>query len=251
MSDAKLISSGSPFEKTYGYSRAVVSGDEVHIAGTTGYDYATMAMPDDVAEQTRNIYATFADVMKEAGGDLADIVRLRTFVTDAAYCEAVLKVQGEVFGAIRPAATIVVVSALLRAGNEGRDRGRRAARRAEVIARALSGGFLHPQRAPAGRRDVAVDELARIGGDELNAAVALVAVLRRGLILDRGLRQFRLRLAAREREQRRRARGGDQDGAAADARFLVSLTHERLLRRRDHLARRGSPPPANRSACLE
>jgi len=108
------ISSGSPFETHYGYSRAVVSGDEVHISGTTGYDYAKMTMPDDVAEQTRNIYATFAEVMKEAGGELADIVRLRTFVADAADCEAVLKVQGEVFGAIRPAATIVVVSALLK-----------------------------------------------------------------------------------------------------------------------------------------
>ena len=114
MSDRKLISSGSPFEKTYGYSRAVICGDEVLIAGTAGYDYAKMAMPEDVAEQTRNIYATIAEVLKEAGGALADIVRLRTFVTDAAYCEAVLKVQGEVFGAIRPAATIVVVQALLK-----------------------------------------------------------------------------------------------------------------------------------------
>jgi enamine deaminase RidA (YjgF/YER057c/UK114 family) len=66
MSDRKLISSGSPFEKANGYSRAVVVGDEIHIAGTTGYDYAKMAMPDDVAEQTRNIYATFTKVMKEA-----------------------------------------------------------------------------------------------------------------------------------------------------------------------------------------
>jgi len=114
MNDRKLISSGSPFEKAYAYSRAVVSGDEVHIAGTTGYDYARMAMPDDVAEQTRNIYATFAAVMKESGGGLADIVRLRTFVTDSAYFDAVLKVQGEVFGAIRPAATMMVVSALLK-----------------------------------------------------------------------------------------------------------------------------------------
>ena len=114
MSDRKLISSGSPFEKTFGYSRAVVSGDEVHIAGTTGYDYAKMAMPDDVAEQTRNIYSTFAKVMKEAGGGLADIVRLRTFVTDGAYFDAVLKVQGEAFGAIRPAATIMVVTGLLK-----------------------------------------------------------------------------------------------------------------------------------------
>jgi enamine deaminase RidA (YjgF/YER057c/UK114 family) len=71
-------------------------------------------MPDDVAEQTRNIYATFARAMKEAGGELADIVRLRTFVTRAADCEAVLRVRGEVFGAIRPAATIVVVKALLK-----------------------------------------------------------------------------------------------------------------------------------------
>jgi enamine deaminase RidA (YjgF/YER057c/UK114 family) len=114
MSDRKLISSGSPFERLYGYSRAIVSGDEVHIAGTTGYDYVRMVMPDDVAEQTRNIYSTFATVLKEAGGSLADIVRLRTFVTDAAHCEAVLKAQGEVFGAIRPAAAIVVVSALLK-----------------------------------------------------------------------------------------------------------------------------------------
>jgi enamine deaminase RidA (YjgF/YER057c/UK114 family) len=112
--DRHPISSGSPFERVYGYSRAYVYGDEVVIAGTTGYDYAKMTMPDDIAEQTRNIYATFAEVMKEAGGEVADIVRLRTFVTDAAYCEPVLKVQGEVFAAIRPAATIVVVSALLK-----------------------------------------------------------------------------------------------------------------------------------------
>jgi enamine deaminase RidA (YjgF/YER057c/UK114 family) len=56
----------------------VTGGDEVHIAGTTGYDYATMAMPDDPAEQTRNIYATFAAVLRDVGGSLADIVRLRT-----------------------------------------------------------------------------------------------------------------------------------------------------------------------------
>ena len=127
MSPARLISSGSPFEKTYGYSRAVVWGDEVHIAGTTGYDYAKMTMPDDVAEQTRNIYATFAKVMGEAGGELADIVRLRTFVTDAAYGEAVLKVQGEVFGAIRPGGDDRRRPGAVEPGNEGRDRGRRAA----------------------------------------------------------------------------------------------------------------------------
>jgi enamine deaminase RidA (YjgF/YER057c/UK114 family) len=114
MRERRLISSGSPFEKTYGYSRAVVFGDEVHISGSTGYDYATMTMPADVARQTQNIYGTLQEVMREAGGALADIVRLRTFVTDAAYCEPVLEVQGQVFGEVRPAATIVVVSALLK-----------------------------------------------------------------------------------------------------------------------------------------
>ena len=110
----RLISSGSPFERAYGYSRAIVSGDEVHVSGTTGYDYAAMTMPDDPAEQARNIYATFAEVLKEAGAELSDVVRLRTYVTDAAFSEPVLKVQGEVMGDIRPAATIVVVAGLLR-----------------------------------------------------------------------------------------------------------------------------------------
>ena len=109
-----MISSGSPFELTSGYSRAVVLGDEIHISGTTGYDYATMMMPDDPAAQARNIYATFAEVLKDAGGELADIVRLRTYVTDVAFCEPVLKVQGEAFGDIRPAATIVIVTGLLK-----------------------------------------------------------------------------------------------------------------------------------------
>lgn len=110
----RLISSGSPFEKSFGYSRAVVDGGFVFISGTTGYDYATMKMPEDVADQARNIARTFAAVLAEAGAGLADIVRLQTFVTSPDYCEPALKVQGEVFGDIRPAASIYVVSALLR-----------------------------------------------------------------------------------------------------------------------------------------
>ena len=73
-----------------------------------------MTMPDDPAEQARNIYATFAEVLREADAELTDIVRLRTYVADPSFCEPVLKVQGEVFGEIRPAATIVVVAALLK-----------------------------------------------------------------------------------------------------------------------------------------
>jgi enamine deaminase RidA (YjgF/YER057c/UK114 family) len=133
--DRRLVSSGSPFERTYGYSRAVVSGDEVHIAGTTAYHYATTSMPNDPAEQTRNIYATFATVLKDAGGGLSDIVRLRTYVTDAADCKPALKVQGAVFGSLRPAGTIVVVSVPSETGNESRDRGGRAPEPAGLICR--------------------------------------------------------------------------------------------------------------------
>jgi len=114
MPERRLISSGSPFETAFGYSRAVVDGDTVFVSGTTGYDYATMTMPEDVADQARNIARTFAAVLAEAGGGLADIVRLQTFVTSPAYCEPVLRVAGEIYGNIRPAAAIYVVASLLR-----------------------------------------------------------------------------------------------------------------------------------------
>src|SRR5579863_10128387 len=114
MAARRLISSGSPFEAAFGYSRAVLDGDDVFVSGTTGYDYATMTMPDDVADQARNIARTFAAALAEAGASLADIVRLRTFVTRPEYCEPVLRVAGEVYGDIRPAASIYVVAALLR-----------------------------------------------------------------------------------------------------------------------------------------
>src|SRR5271166_3570145 len=100
---------------------------------------------------------------------------------------------------------------------------------AEAAAPSSGGGLLDPQSAPARRRDVAVDHLARIGGDEEVAAVTLVALLRIGLILDRGLRHFRFSVAAHQREEGRRPGGGDEDGAAADAGIVASLTHERLL----------------------
>jgi enamine deaminase RidA (YjgF/YER057c/UK114 family) len=110
----RLISTGSPFEKAYGYSRAVIDGDLVFVAGTTGYDYATMTIPDDVAEQARNIFRTFASVLKEAGSSMSRIVRLQTFVTDASFCVPVQTVCGEVLGEIRPAAGIYVISGLLK-----------------------------------------------------------------------------------------------------------------------------------------
>ena len=110
----RLISTGSPFEKAYGYSRAVIDGGLVFVSGTTGYDYATMLMPGDPAEQTRNIFRTIEAVLKEAGSSLEQITRCQYFVTDRAFCEPVLKVCGEVLGAIGPAAAIYVVSGLLK-----------------------------------------------------------------------------------------------------------------------------------------
>ena len=104
----RLISTGSEFEKTFGYSRAVVQGDWCFVSGTTGYDYSNMAMPAEVAQQTRNCLATIAEVLEEAGFLMAEVVRARYFVTDASFADQVMPVLGEAFGEIRPAATMVV-----------------------------------------------------------------------------------------------------------------------------------------------
>ena len=108
----RLISSGSPFEKIAGYSRAVVDGDMCFVAGTTGSDPATKIMPDDVSEQTRNCFKIIANALKDGGFEMADVVRATYYVTDAKEFDAVFAVCGEQFGDIRPAATILAVSAL-------------------------------------------------------------------------------------------------------------------------------------------
>jgi enamine deaminase RidA (YjgF/YER057c/UK114 family) len=110
----RLISTGSPFEKTAGYSRAVIDGDFAFLAGTTGYDYATMTMPIDVTSQTRNCFKTIEATLKEAGFALADVVRATYYIVDPADADAVLAVCGDVFRDIRPAAAILVVTGLLR-----------------------------------------------------------------------------------------------------------------------------------------
>jgi enamine deaminase RidA (YjgF/YER057c/UK114 family) len=110
----RLISTGSPFEKTAGYSRAVIDGDFAFVAGTTGYDYATMTMPADITSQTRNCFKTIEATLKDGGFAMADIVRATYYVTDGKDAEAVLAVCGEVLGDIRPAATILVVAGLYR-----------------------------------------------------------------------------------------------------------------------------------------
>jgi enamine deaminase RidA (YjgF/YER057c/UK114 family) len=110
----RLISTGSPFEKAAGFSRAVIDGDFAFVAGTTGYDYASMVMPSDVMGQTRNCFKTIEAALKDGGFALADIVRATYYVIDAADADAVLAVCGERLGDIRPAATLLVVAGLLK-----------------------------------------------------------------------------------------------------------------------------------------
>lgn len=105
---AKLISTGSPFEKTMGYSRALVKGPWCFVSGVTGYDYATMVMPESVADQARNCFATIAWALDQGGFAMADIVRVQYTVTEAGLVEALVPVLGEHLGAIRPAATMVI-----------------------------------------------------------------------------------------------------------------------------------------------
>ncbi len=102
------ISTGSPYEATFGYSRAVVDGDTIHVSGTTGYDYARMDMPEDAGEQASNALATIESVLIEAGSSLRDVVRVRYCLADRAYEDAVAAVAGRVFADIRPAATMVI-----------------------------------------------------------------------------------------------------------------------------------------------
>ena len=104
----KLISTGSPFEKSAGYSRAVVQGDWCFVAGTTGYDYATMTMPQSVGDQAANALKTIAKALEDAGFTMADVVRATYYITESDHAEAVFAVTGPVFGEIRPAATMIV-----------------------------------------------------------------------------------------------------------------------------------------------
>ena len=103
----RLISTGSPFERTAGYSRAVVQGDWCFVSGTTGYDYSTMTMPESVEEQTRNCLYTIAAALAEGGFAMADVVRARYYITDRSYVDRVFPILGAAFGEIRPAATMI------------------------------------------------------------------------------------------------------------------------------------------------
>jgi len=110
----RRISSGGPWEAAAGYSRAVVVGDGCWVAGTTdaGPD-GTSRHPGDVTAQARAAFEIIERALAEGGFSLRDVVRTRMFVVDMARSDEVSAVHGEIFGEIRPAATMVAVAGLM------------------------------------------------------------------------------------------------------------------------------------------
>jgi enamine deaminase RidA (YjgF/YER057c/UK114 family) len=107
MSERRAILSGSTFEDEIGYARAVVDGDHVYVSGTTGFDYRTMTIPDDVVAQAEQCLRNVEAALAEAGCTFADVVRVRYLLPDRADfapCWPVLRAR---FGAVRPAATML------------------------------------------------------------------------------------------------------------------------------------------------
>ena len=109
----QLISSGSPWELTVGYSRAVRTGDRVFVSGTAPQFPAGEECPPDPGMQARRCLEIIADALGSAGASLADVTRTRIYLTDADHFDGVAKVHGDFFHDVRPANTTVVVAALL------------------------------------------------------------------------------------------------------------------------------------------
>ncbi len=103
----RLISSGSSFEAQIGYSRAVVAGDWVFVSGTTGFDYSTMTIADDVVVQAAQCLKNIESALSEAGSGLADVVRVHYILPDGTLFERCWPVLRQAFGEVRPAATML------------------------------------------------------------------------------------------------------------------------------------------------
>jgi enamine deaminase RidA (YjgF/YER057c/UK114 family) len=103
----RLISSGSTFEKEIGYSRAVVDGEWIFVSGTTGFDYRTMTISDDVAEQTEMCLKNIQSALAEAGASLTDVVRVVYVVPRAEDFPACWPTLRRYFGDVRPAAMMI------------------------------------------------------------------------------------------------------------------------------------------------
>jgi enamine deaminase RidA (YjgF/YER057c/UK114 family) len=104
----RRIGTGSSFEAELAYSRALVCGDWCFVAGTTGYDYATMAMAEGAAEQARAAFATIERTLAEAGFAMEDIVRVQYTIVDASLRDEIAPALRAALGSVRPAATMVV-----------------------------------------------------------------------------------------------------------------------------------------------
>ncbi len=114
MAERRLVSSGGPYEARYGYSRAVAVGDSCWVAGTTdaGPD-GRSRHPEDAAGQARAAFAIAIAALEEAGFGAADVVRTRMYIVRGSDAAVVAAVNGELFGAIRPASTLVQVAGLI------------------------------------------------------------------------------------------------------------------------------------------
>ena len=108
----RLISSGSEFETGIGYSRAVVDGDYIFVSGTTGFNYETMEIPEDIAAQAEQCFKNIEAALNEAGADLRNVVRVRYIVPHRDNFEPCWPVCRKYLGAARPAATMLVAGLL-------------------------------------------------------------------------------------------------------------------------------------------
>ncbi len=114
MTDRNTTTSASPYEASYGFSRAVRIGDRILVSGTGPVEADGSSTPGGAAAQARRCFSIILAAVEALGGQRGDVVRTRMFITDAADGDAIGAVHGELFADIRPAATMVVVAALLR-----------------------------------------------------------------------------------------------------------------------------------------
>jgi enamine deaminase RidA (YjgF/YER057c/UK114 family) len=110
--ERRLVSSGSSWEERFGYSRAVVAGSHVHVAGTAPIMPDDADPPADPYGQMRRCLEIAEAALREAGATLADVVRTRVLMTDAGYAPEIMRAHGEAFGSVRPACTGIVVGLL-------------------------------------------------------------------------------------------------------------------------------------------
>jgi len=103
----KLISSGSKFEEQIGYSRAVVDGDWIFVSGTTGFDYSTMSISDNVVEQAEQCLKNIVAALRQAKAGLEDVVRVIYILPNGNEFEQCWPVLRKYFGKVRPAATMI------------------------------------------------------------------------------------------------------------------------------------------------